>query len=278
MSNGVVIFAHNNGDIDYASLSLIAAKLAKTHLNVPVSVITDKETFSSVDQKEFQNVFDKIIFTPPSTTNNTRNLYDGVESKKVKFLNDLRPSVWDLTPYDRTLLIDCDYLIMSNTLSNYWDNENELLISGKYNDITGDERVGYHDRYVSDTGVKLYWATTVMFTKNERTKLFFDLVEHIRNNYNDYGDLFRFSTKQYRNDISFSIAKHILDGYISADVDLPPVLSTIDKDMLHSVDNGKLTFLLTPQSNQNYVFASVTDLDVHVMNKKSILRNAKELV
>ena len=44
MKKGIVIFAHNNRQIDYAKMSLISAKLAKKHLGVPVSLITDPST------------------------------------------------------------------------------------------------------------------------------------------------------------------------------------------------------------------------------------------
>ena len=46
MKRGVVIFAHNNRDTDYALMAVIAGGLAKKHLNLPVSLITDKTTVS----------------------------------------------------------------------------------------------------------------------------------------------------------------------------------------------------------------------------------------
>jgi hypothetical protein len=118
-----------------------------------------------------------------------------------------------------------------------------------------------------------------MFTKNQRTKVFFDLVNSIKNNYRMYGDLYRFIIEQYRNDISFSIAKHIIDGFETNLVSsLPPVLTAIDKDRLIDVDNNKLIFLINQNRADDYFAATFCNVDLHVMNKQSIIRNADKLL
>ena len=65
MKRGVVIFAHNNRDTDYALMAVIAGGLAKKHLNLPVSLITDKTTVSWMkESKIYQravDVFENII-------------------------------------------------------------------------------------------------------------------------------------------------------------------------------------------------------------------------
>lgn len=285
MKKGALIFAHNNREIDYALMSIISGGLAKKYLNIPVTLVTDRTTKAWMKEsgiyKKAEEVFESILEVEKPETDNRRRLYDGVDHNNVvPFCNYNRSSVWELTPYDRTLLLDSDYLIMSDRLSEYWNADSDVLISSSINDIYDQKRLGYHDKYVSDTGVHLYWATTLMFTKNQESKSFFDMVDFIKENYQYYGDLFRFSTQQYRNDISFSVAKHILSGF-EKDVghNLPPVLTTLDKDILHSVDDaGKLTFLISPNLNNSYCAASIKNTDVHIMNKKSIVRNSDSLM
>lgn len=285
MTRGALIFAHNNRDIDYALMALISGGLAKKHLTVPVSLATDATTIAwmktSGIYQQATEVFDKILEVEKPVTGNTRKLHDGVENNKtVPFVNANRSNAWDLTPYDRTLLLDSDYFVFSNTLGEYWDVDEDILIADAINDMFGPSRVGYHDKYVSDTGIHMFWATTVMFTKNERSKAFFDMVTYVKQNYEYYGDLFRFSTTQYRNDIAFSVAKHILDGFEThADLCLPSLLTAIDKDILHSVDEtGKLTFLVSPELTSNYCAAAIRGQDIHIMNKQSVVRNAAALL
>jgi len=118
-----------------------------------------------------------------------------------------------------------------------------------------------------------------MFSKDSQAKLFFDLVEFIKQNYQYYSDLFRFDPRQFRNDIAFSIAKHILDGFeFSEKFSLPPLLTVQDKDILHSVKGDKLRFLVSTSFNQDYVLSSIRGLDLHIMNKQSIVRNKDQLL
>ena len=43
---GVCMFAYNNEQLDYGYFSLLAAKQAKKHLDVPVCLITDEGTWA----------------------------------------------------------------------------------------------------------------------------------------------------------------------------------------------------------------------------------------
>ena len=284
MDKGVLLFAHNSRQIDYARMAMVSGGLAKKHLKVPVSLVTDDSTIAWMKESNIHSkavdLFDKIICVQRPETVQNRSLHDGNERIVAPFNNSNRPNVYELTPYNRTLLIDSDYFIFSNNLSNYWDVDSDILISPEYNDIVGKQRIGYHDVYISDTGVKLLWATTVMFTKNENTKIFFDLVEHIRKNYSKFADIFRFDNRIYRNDISFSLARHILYGFeTDDDYSLPPVLSSIDRDLVYDVDtDGKITFLLNNNLGNSFTVASVKDKDIHIMNKASITRNIDKLM
>lgn len=283
MNKGVVILSHNNRKIDYSKMSIVAAKFAAKHLKVPVSLVTDEETIEWMQESQIWNlaesVFDQIITTERPDTKNQRILYDGTDCDKVPFLNSNRSVIWHHTPYDRTLMIDSDFIVCSDNLNHYWDIPEDVLLSGGFNDIQGD-RCGVLDRWVSETGTHLYWATTVMFTKNETSKIFFQLVDYVRENYKYYADLFRFRSDQYRNDISFSVAKHILDGFEKSQITLPDVLTAQDKDILEKINNdGRMIFSVqSKMSSESFYLASIKDQDIHIMNKQSIIRHYERLI
>lgn len=283
MKKGILIYAHNNRSVDYALMALISAGLAKKHLDVPASLVTDPSTVQWMQEsgifEKAANVFENIIIVERPDTTNQRRLYDGESNVVVPFINSNRASAWDITPYERTLLIDSDYLIMSKTLNEYWDVDSDVLIGESINDIYDRSRIGYNDVYVSEVGVKLYWATTVMFTKNSASKTFFETVNFVKENYKHYADIFRFDPKQYRNDIAFSVAKHILDGYEeSTQGRLPPVLTLLDRDILHEVRGETLIALVSPHLDSNFCAAALNGVDVHIMNKQSIIRNKDSLL
>lgn len=284
MTRGVLLFAHNSRDIDYALMSLISAGLASKNLQLPVSVITDESTVNWMKESGIYNkaesIFDKIILTGRPDNLNQRNLHDGLSKKTVPFINFNRSDAYSLTPYDETLLIDSDFLILSNNLNNYWAYSDKVLIGQTVNDIIGKERLGYHDFYVSDTGIHLFWATTVMFKKNEYARIFFTILNYVKSNYRYFSDLYRFTDKIFRNDIAFSITQHIMDGYTTEFKDhLPSVLTTLDTDELISVsESGKLSFVLNLFANEKYVASVVDNVDIHVMNKHSLIRNKDKLL
>jgi hypothetical protein len=283
MTHGILIYAHNTRAVDYALLAVISAGLAKKQLSMPATLVTDDSTISWMKQSQIfdiaNTVFENIITVDRPVTDNQRRLHDGEISGTVPFINVNRDTAWSLTPYDRTLLIDSDFLIFSNVLNNYWHVDCDLLISESINDVKGQDRMKYLDRHISDTGVKLYWATTVMFTKNQNTRLFFDTVNHVKENYRHYADVFRFDPRQFRNDIAFSVSKHILDGYTESGIGtLPPILSALDRDILYNVNDQRLLFLIDHKLDNNYCAAAISEVDIHVMNKQSIIRNQQQLL
>jgi hypothetical protein len=274
MNKGVLIIAHNSRSVDYARTAVIAGGLAKKHLGVPVSLVTDNSTIDWMKESNIYadaiSIFEQIIEIDRPKLDNYRILHDRDSSNTVPFINSTRSSAYDLTPYDRTLLIDSDFLIMSPRLAAYWDVDASILIADSMNDIKGD-RCGVLDKWVSETGIHLYWATTVMFSKNQESKIFFQLVEFIKENYNYFSDVYRFDTRQYRNDISFSIAMHILNNFEKNTITLPSILTAQGTDSLELIKNGAFK-ILVKTSEIEYV-NSIIDTDVHIINKQSLVRN-----
>lgn len=283
MTNGVLLYAHNSRDIDYAQLSLISGGLAKKNLEVPVSLITDESTVDWMKQSKIYNkavdIFDKIILQDRPELTNYRNLRDLSAQHKVPFINQTRSSAFKLSPYEKTLLIDSDYFVLSDTLSEYWNINQSVIMPDSAKDINYKDRMKYLDRYISETGIKMYWATAVMFTKNEEAKTFFELADCVRENYETFANLFRFCPLQFRNDIAFSVAKHIMNGFEKPkEYTLPSLLTSLDRDSLDHVSDTKLNFLIEGDINGKYYPVSIKNCDIHIMNKKSITRNYENLV
>ena len=55
MKRGILIFAHNSRDVDYALMSLVSAKFAKANLQVPVSLVVDKFTVEWMQTSNIKN-------------------------------------------------------------------------------------------------------------------------------------------------------------------------------------------------------------------------------
>lgn len=277
MNNGVVIIANNSDDIDYIKMAMISASLASKHLKVPVSLITDSESINSktsIKEEVLKNVFDQIIIYEADKSLNYRKIYNQGKSITVPFLNYNRNKVFDLTPYERTLLIDSDFLIFSNDLNKFWNVDQSVLIAPSMVNLNGSPG-GILDAWISPQSAPLFWATTVMFTKNQESKNFFDLVEHVKQNYKFYSQLYQFNNQQYRNDISFSIAFHILRGFTivdGLDYFLPPIKIISDKDEIYSYENNILKLFIHNELTGNYdQMIKIECNDLHFMNKFELI-------
>lgn len=274
MTKGCIIFAHD-GDIDYGSQAVLAAKLATKHLKVPVSLISDQQTIYNIQHKFDQLPFDQIIQVDLPANTNKRNISNTV----VSFINTNRASVWDLTPYDRTLVIDSDFLIFSDTLNKYWNDDHHFLITPGMLDLLDDS--GERAYKLSQYTINMLWATNFMFTKNNETKIFFDLIEHIRAEYSYYSRLYEFNDDQYRNDYAFSIACHLMSNYglASWHGDLPcPLIFKLTDDIVDIKPNSQITFLVKEYQFEDYYLAKSINQDIHIMNKHSLLENLSKLL
>lgn len=272
MTHGALIFAHNNSKIDYIKLAIFSAKQVIKHLQIPVTLVTDDATV--VDNTDAQ-IFDKIVITSV-TGSQVKRFYDGTAtSSNVEWKNFSRSQVYELTPYDKTLVIDSDYIINSSVLKSAFDIDSDFQIYQESFPLASWRNDSTFQR-LNQYSVKFYWATAFIFEKNQVTESFFNLVSTIKDNWNYYKFLYHLETDMFRNDFAFSIAIHIMndetDGTFSTL--LPGNMTYImDRDLLVSAVDNKMQFLLEKEQNYGeYTLAKTTGLDVHVMNKQSLLR------
>jgi hypothetical protein len=281
MNKGCLIFAHN-GTIDYGSQAVLAAKLANKHLGVPVSIVTDAETVADLHSKFETLPFDQIIIIDKPTVTNYRYLTNGITDQRhlLEFNNGNRNSAYELTPYDRTLLIDSDFLIFSDTLNQYWDDPKDFLITpGMFNPHEG--KFGPKDYFLNPVTINMLWATNIMFSKTPEVKILFELIDHIREEYVYYSNLYEFSSDKFRNDFAFSVACHIMGahGLDPWHGELPVPILYDDCSEFLTINQDQLTFISKDQTRlDTYLLTLCKGRDVHVLNKFSILENLEKLL
>jgi len=273
MTTGCVIFAQNTVGVDYVKLALFAAKRVKQFLNIPVSLATD-----SIDYLQFYpehtEVFDQIIPIRGNTTQQ-KKFYDGtLASKTAEWKNLTRNQIYNITPYKRTLVIDSDFIINSDTLAKALNNDYEFQIYKNSFDLAS-WRNGAYTR-INQHSIPFYWGTVFIFEKTISTQTFFDLVEYIKINWEYFRVVYKIDSPLYRNDFSFSIAIHIMNGMTEGDFgwELPGQMNyVLDRDILVNMKDTTMRFLIEKQYYPGeYTLIKTEDLDMHVMNKLSLTR------
>ena len=272
MTQGVLLFAYNS-EMDYVKLAVKSAERIKHHLGLPVTLVTDSADYL---RKNFsQDLFDIVINNKDDTTQ-TKKFSDGHGfSERYVWKNSNRTSAYTLSPYEQTLVIDVDYVINSNFLKNCFDQNNNFLIYKDSYDLAGWRNTAEF-QYINQYSIPFYWATVFYFTKTKQNELFFSLVEYIKNNWDYYRLIYQINDKKYRNDYAFSIAIHILNGTncdLFAETIPGKMYYTLDKDILLKIKNSSMTFLVEKERILGeFTGVKTNELDVHVMNKFSLLR------
>lgn len=292
MSRGVVIFGMNNARIDYVQLAIMCAGFVRKNMpGTRVCLITDQASKNFQDGKPGQRTslfFDDIIIAPYQVekfSDNKRHYRDtqyyGFDEK---FRNETRSSAYDLSPYDETLLIDCDFLVCSDVLSNCWRSEEEVMINRKAIDLHHQQLGGTEER-LNPFGIPMYWATVIYFRKGEKAERLFRLVEHIKDNWDFYKLTYDFPNPTFRNDYAFSIAIHILNGFFEESsfvvpLPEPEILTAMDTDQFYGISSPNELHFFTPDRKESWRFLGtrLKGINVHCMNKLSLLNNADEIM
>lgn len=193
-SKGVVVFAFNT-NVDYVGIADQTSQLIEHHLKLPVTLITDHDA----DPKF---AYDQVIrVDKQGATYRT-------EDASIQWRNFGRHLAYELSPYDETILLDTDYLVLDDSLLKLFDTEWDYKLMRHNTDENGPSY-----EMMGNTSLPFVWATVVLFRKRPRTQLLFDMVGRIQRNYNYYRLLYNIREGNYRNDYAFAIADIVLSGY-----------------------------------------------------------------
>lgn len=261
-SKGVVMFARNS-KLDYMRIAQHNCKLIKQHLQLPVAVITDTKTRDESDTE----MFDYVIMDD-TQYENTRVFYLKSEKLATPWLNGSRSDAYTLTPFERTLLLDADYLIMSDRYKTLFDIDQDLSCHYDVLDVTG-QNLYKTDERLSPYTIPMVWATAVVFNKSEFADNVFALMKIVKEHWEYYSALYQFSPKVFRNDFALSIALHILGGYGTEAHRIPWRLPTLtSRARIIDYDERGIKYVYEKQERD---YVGRVQQDIHIMDKKSLV-------
>lgn len=281
--NGILLIAYNNTKIDYAKLAIFAAITAKKNMkNNHVTLMTDKPTIEHLRQLDPNLVaaaFDHIIVENLDHERNSRTHHDSPWTEfTTQFSNKNKHTIYDRSPYRKTLMIDVDYFIGNNTLDVMFETDVPLAMYKNAISINNYLPRIWEQKLHPD-GIDMWWSTVVYWdAESEEAKLFFGIWEHVKENYDYYKWLYKFPGNLYRTDYAASIAVHLLGGQIkNAFITQLPgkVMRYSDQiDELVSINGiNDYTFLCPdPDKVWEVNCSRIKNENVHIMNKLSILR------
>lgn len=263
MTVGALIFAYNNEEIDYVKLAAWSAANIREHLKIPVAIVTD-----SVDVPD---VFDVVIRTPKQGTD--QRYFEDIGAS-VTWYNGNRSDAYGLTPWEKTLVLDADYVVCHSGLKSlFYSNEDFLCYTDAF-DITQTRH--FDDLNFFGKGrLPMAWATVMYFTKSNTTSYIFDCMQMIKNNWQHYRELYGINQKTFRNDYALSIALALVNGQTGRVASIPGSLPTLLPEHKLSVQKKTAGFDRIYQveyldERQHPKYFSWTGLDFHAMGKRHL--------
>ena len=259
MSRGAILFAFNSSKYNYYAMAEYTAKRINHFLDLPVTIVTDKNSL----QTKSKYSFDKVITIEPDLN----NIRDG-----IPWINKGRYQAYDLSPYDETLLLDVDYVVNSDKLLKCFD---------FYTDFCCHDTTSYlmqpkaAQEYLSAYSYKTLWATVIAFKKTNRAQQIFQALEMVQKNYHHYANIHSFIAGVYRNDYALTLALRIVNGHTTLPGDIIPW------NLLHAGKNTSVFANTDDLYNTEYTvlydnwqkgkirkeYLVIKDMDFHVMNK-----------
>lgn len=270
MSNGAVIIANDTPEIEYLRMARVAARLVTRNLNIPVALITDTE----VSYPEFE----KVIVVPRGN-NNVRTTVMGSTHQTMSWFNLGRTDVYDLTPWDRTLVIDADLFVMTDALKSHISADFDFAIAKDIH-MPNDGNTGFAS--LSNQKIAHMWATIMIFNKSQQARSIFAMAKHVIKHYKTYAKIYDFEPRYIRNDYAFSIACHLLGGYGMYDFGLRNYAMTnvyFHNKINEIRTNGQFVIeysKLYKGEPRQYV-ARMGLSDTHFLNKLSLMEHIEEL-
>lgn len=252
MTTGVLVFAFNNEKIDYVSIAKKQAKLIKRHWDLPVTLITDSQVTG--------------IPTVSATVPETNSRWYPDVKEHCSFYNKNRYQAYELSPYDKTILIDVDFLPFTDTIPRMLGGLSGLRLTKSATDVCNNRLpndMSFVGLPVGRCGTPMYWATIISFDRSPESELFFRMWRQVIDTYKSCAKIYGFPEKPVRNDYAVTIALDRLRSIHDKDFDLPYTIPTVMP--YTEVEIGEQVTVL----DETETFCVHTDL--HVMNKKSLM-------
>lgn len=286
---GILLIAYNNTKIDYINLAMLAARMVKKHMATNhVTLMTDRQSFNNMTRNhsegKIKQCFDHFVVEDIKHESNTRSHHDNpwVEFT-TQFSNKNKHSIYEKSPYKKTLMIDVDYFVGNNSLDAMFETNSELAM---YKDAISvrNYKPRIWEQKLNPDGIDMWWSTVVYWdADSEVAKLFFGIWEHVKENYDYYKWLYKFPGKLYRTDYAASIAAHLLNGQVKSNLvdQLPGKVmrysEQIDDIVKFFAPNDYVLLCPDPKEPWKNICSRIKNENVHLMNKMAILRHFDQL-
>jgi hypothetical protein len=169
MTKGIVVLAQNNTTDNYVEQACVLAMSLQVHNSVPISIVTNDNV-----PDEYKKLFDKIIPIP---------FNDSAENSDWKVEN--RWKLYHATPYDETIVMDTDMLILQN-IDTWWKflSKYEMFFTSNVLNYRGERAdTSYYRKTFIENKLPNLFSGFHYFKKCDFAQEFYNWLELVVNNW-----------------------------------------------------------------------------------------------
>lgn len=249
---GIILFSFNTPECEYSRITEKCIELLRIHCpDIPIVVVGDKIIKSAN--------WTILSDDPPS---NLHNL-DGLKQWK----NLARVDAYELSPFERTVVIDSDYLVYDDCIMKLFESNQSVLAHRSWCDLN---YLNVSNLPIGKSLLDMLWATVLMFDKSTEVKQMFTHWYDIIKNYQYYAGLFGLNKRMVRNDHAFTLAMAKIQNYGPVDHAIIPwdIITANQNIEVKKISNNEI--VLEDQHGEFTVNQSI-----HILNKESLLNAIK---
>ena len=251
---GFLLYNIPTPTLDYTKIAQICVRHLKYHMpNIPIAVCGEP-----VDGAD-------ILIQLQEVQSNQRMYVHENETVNEIWYNLTRDRSLEITPFERTVLLDSDYIVQSKQLDLLFQSKSPIMMYDKIYNIEHDSE---EIEYLGKTSIPLKWATVIAFDHSEVSKKLFFLWKKILLNYSYYTKLYKWKPDgTIWNDKAITIAHQQLTDY-------NPITKQYIIQWNHPLANFSCQVV---QCNTDKIILQdkkskfQVHTDVHILNKKELL-------
>jgi hypothetical protein len=255
MTAGALLFAFDSDSINYTKLAAWSADRIHRHLSLPVCLVTDRDPGAVPD------VFDHVVTVSRPAA--SRRYFDDLQHT-VDWFNQDRCDAMQHTPFDRTLVLDVDYVVNSDQLLCLFDAPTDFLCHETAIDVkTGCAFNPCFGQY----RLPMSWATVMMFRRSTTAEMIFSVMHMVQQNWQHYRDLYGIDRSAYRNDHALSIARLLANGHWIGHASIPWHLASVLPGDKLECDSDNDSWRINFSANHRPRWIRIQGQDFHAMGK-----------
>ena len=258
-SKGILAFAQGPA---FLKLAVIQLTQLRKFTDIAVAYVVDPGDQELPEYQQLEAMGATLVLAETPGQNRAYDL-------NAEWKNLGRDMAYELTPFDRTLLVDADYIIQSSAAIDLLDAELPLVCAQWHHCF--EQKFLLDNPTIGAHAIDMLWATLVWFDKGAKSQAIFRRWKEVLKFMKWRQEYYKFYSSLVRNDYALSIAVHELEQETLTPVARAPYSQmVIPPWCTYAVEDSDIVVTSTTLDRPAQV-VNLRGIDFHALNKTNLL-------